>query len=129
MTERERLTTDRELIFLREAITLNSRTKDDLRRAYNRIFDRLQKYEVGDEIGMLLRLPCKVGDKVYEVIYDCVPKKWQITEDTIAEVGTKGFFVNWDGSYEFMPYSEIGKTVFLTREEAEKALKEREENA
>lgn len=71
--------------------------------------------------------PCKIGDKLYTVIYDNVPKKWYIAEDNISEVGKKGLSISLDaGFFDYIPYSEIGKDYFLNREEAEKALEEME---
>ena len=62
--------------------------------------------------------PCKVGDVVY-VITDC-------TGDMRRTV--TGFTQNSILSYAMtLPMNKIGKTVFLTREEAEKALAERNE--
>ena len=56
------------------------------------------------------------------------------TVQFITEIGTYGFWVG-ESPREFAPdyddffhWYELGKTVFLTREEAEQALKEREEN-
>lgn len=67
MTDGERLTTDKRKIFARESLTIMSMNKDELRKHYNEIFDRLQEYEVAEEQGQLIRPPCKVGDVVYFV--------------------------------------------------------------
>lgn len=87
---------------------------------------RLKEYEDAEEQGRLLKLPCKVGDTVYA-----------ITRKVISEFTVEHFdlydseiFVSWrcvkgfTGSFKIdgIPAREIGKTVFLTREEAEKAL-------
>ena len=56
--------------------------------------------------------------------------------ERIFETECSGFWLEQDGGWKvFLDYinadigvSDIGKTVFLTREEAEKALKEREVN-
>ena len=74
--------------------------------------------------------PCKVGDKLYEVIDD---EELFITELTVTEVGTKvvfysGYVPPKDDIHYHIPIDEIGKTYFFTREEAEKALAERSEN-
>ena len=62
--------------------------------------------------------PCKVGQKIYRVYKDKV-WEWQIVvvevyPDEIALV---------DDSDNYIKPEEIGKTVFLTREEAEAKLK------
>ena len=58
--------------------------------------------------------------------------------DTVIEVGTCGFWVNQlsernedylvPDDCDFISWDEIGKSYFLTKEAAEQALKEREEN-
>ena len=67
------------------------------------------------EHGVIV-LPCKVGDTVYQVdaerIYESRVKQIIYDTDNIA-----------------FDERAIGKTVFLTREEAERKLKERESNA
>jgi hypothetical protein len=62
--------------------------------------------------------PCKVGDTVY----------WYNMGGEIAEAKVKmlGFAVRHSKGFEYdVPFDAFGKTVFLTREDAEKALAER----
>lgn len=72
--------------------------------------------------------PCKVGDTVY-ILAGHNGRKYE--KDTC-----EGFYIGYDGVVQVRvrnmkgnhgTYGVIGKTVFLTREDAEKALKEREE--
>ena len=80
-------------------------------------------------------LPCKVGEKIYVVIYDDVIEEWYIAEERVAEVGTRGVFTNAnaepkEGDFLYFPYESCGKQidneyVCYTREEAERALEER----
>lgn len=125
---RERLTTDKTKIFARENITLMSVTKSELRRLYNEIFDRLQEYEVAEETGRIIVPPCKVGDMAYFVIEDTVIGKEYISPERIVDICTKGFYTSGhkdsDENEDLWLWSDIGKTVFLAREEAEQALKE-----
>lgn len=70
--------------------------------------------------------PCKVGDKVYTCEARRV-KEWVITFCGKNSRGEYKMIAADDGfknMLEFWDY-DIGKTVFLTREEAEKALKQR----
>ena len=83
------------------------------------------------EHGIIV-LPCKVGDRVYEVTGR---KTVSVYKVRAIRVELFGLFIEWDIVEGFVWQSlsginagEIGKTVFLTREEAEKALKERENN-
>lgn len=83
--------------------------------------DRLEKLDEADKNGRVVVLPCKIGDVLYRaspsgvvvhrvanMVYRELTSRWYI--DTIPN----------------LPYAseELGKTTFLTREEAEKALKE-----
>lgn len=69
----------------------------------------------------LAELP-RVGDKVYELC-----RINQFGDYKIDESEIKGFIVDTDGTA--FDYELLEKRFFLTREEAEQALKEREENA
>lgn len=60
-------------------------------------------------------LPCKVGDMVYQT--DGIRIYENKIERIIFDTNNIGF-----------DETSIGKSIFLTREEAEKALKERENN-
>lgn len=107
-----------------------------------RIIERLTEYEDAEEQGLLLRLPCKVGDTVfhrkeYAATFTGI-REYQITNIMISQ-NKKG---EWTKKYRAMmlldgktidypinfAFDDIGKTVFLTREEAEKALAEMELN-
>ena len=64
-------------------------------------------------------LPCNVGDTVYW--YNMGGKLVE------AKVHNEKIIAEIDGGLEYdIPHKEIGKTVFLTREEAEKKLREGE---
>ena len=87
--------------------------------------------ELEDKIeqGKLIELPCKVGDIVWVVCGD-------ISQYKVTEFWYDGVFFNFRGENNeyveehkrFRFFDErIGKTVFLTREEAEKRLKELQE--
>jgi hypothetical protein len=95
----------------------------DLETLNNTPISRLVELAEADKDGRLVVLPCKVGDKLYRVFAG------EIFEQ---EVGIMKYFAiqeRWDiETYPFCPCveSSIGKTVFLSREEAEKALQEME---
>lgn len=84
--------------------------------------------------GKLVYLPCKVGDTVYEIVGGIIhPREISqiIIDDDDIYFNWQTVDIIWDiaefGEGEFK-LTDIGKTVFLTREEAEKALKECEKN-
>ena len=79
-----------------------------------------------DKGGRLVVLPCKAGDTVYEVT-----SRKTISEYRVKAIRMELFctFIEWDIVAGFVdksifgvPVDEIGKTVFLAHEEAEKAL-------
>lgn len=92
---------------------------------------KLAEYETLEEQGLLVRLPCKVGDTVYRVN---VGAKQPIIPMTVSEIHFLCYknerAVRFDAiGKEDMGEScyrleDIGRIVFLTREEAEKKLKE-----
>ena len=86
----------------------------------------LKKYQEADKDGRLVVLPCKVGDTLYEVT-----GRKTISEYRVKAIRVELFcvFIEWEIEKGFVWQSlagitqnEIGKTVFLTREEAEAAL-------
>ena len=85
-------------------------------------YGRLRELAEADKDGSLVVLPCNVGDVVYGFY----------GEKTILPMVAKWIETNTDGwciaaqyvpmAPKFYRFSDFGKTVFLTREEAEKAL-------
>ena len=79
---------------------------------------RLAEYEDAEEQGLLLRLPCKVGDTVYEI-----DGEGAIIERHIYDVEYRqtryGTEVSFATATLWFPWKSIGETVFFTREEAE----------
>lgn len=98
--------------------------------------EKLGEYEDLEEQGLLLRLPCKAGDTIYILDRDGQPRRMIMDkpdirchcskEDNLCMVlcdrkntGVCAYRFCNDGS-------DIGKTVFLTKSEAEQKLKEME---
>ena len=67
--------------------------------------------------------PCKVGDTVYEYGYDDGGLFYESLIE-VVESKVEGVFLFCTN--DFYNIDDFGKTVFLTKEEAEQALKERE---
>ena len=87
--------------------------------------DRLRELAEADKDGRCVVLQCKVGDTVWRIVRDGEP---HITRDEVRDM----YFAD-----DMTPCVELvggrvtftekfGKTVFLSREEAEKALREME---
>lgn len=86
--------------------------------------ERAHNLHVADKEGRVVVLPCKVGDKLYRVFAG------EIFEHRVGSMKYFAIQGRWDiETYPFCPCveSSIGKTVFLSREEAEKALQEMED--
>ncbi len=73
----------------------------------HKLVSELKSYRELEEQGKLLKLPCAVGTWVYEVYQFMDEGAWEIDVHKI----------------KLEDLDKIGKTVFLTREEAEAALK------
>lgn len=83
--------------------------------------NELKEYKDAEEQGLLFRLPCKIGDVLYYTT-KCGIKELIVREMRIRKYYTDVFTEDIkDKKYAFTS-REIGKTVFLTREEAEAAL-------
>ena len=116
-----------------------------------KIIERLAEYEDLEEQGLMLRLPLKIGDTVYFLgrkcdkceedycyrcpynlngekrddifVYDMVVKQFRIYNNSVYIVDTDAV---WSSSEISLNIKQFGKTVFLTKEEAENKLKEME---
>ena len=112
---------------------------------------KLAEYEDLEEQGLLLRLPCKVGDTVYflgskcdkceeddcygcpynrngekrddRFVYDMVVEQFRICNNSVYIVDTDAV---WSSSEISLNINQFGNTVFLTKAEAEQKLKEME---
>lgn len=73
-----------------------------------KIAEKLKEYEDAEEQGLLLKLPCPIGTTVYAIYDNKVTKGALIRQSSICFL------------------DDFGKTVFLTKEEAEQKLKEME---
>lgn len=93
------------------------------------LYSRLAELEDKIEDGTLVELPCKVGCTVYEVFVRHNPpfiNESIVEKIVITESGIK-LKLSRNAMYE-TAMSSLGKTVFLTRAEAEAKLKELQEN-
>lgn len=91
-----------------QIIASRGTTYDDLHNIINHLAEKLCEYEDLEEQGKLPKLPCKVGDDVYYILG--IPNKTPCAIDKCT--------------FELSDINKIGKTLFLTREEAEAKLKE-----
>ena len=87
------------------------------------ILQELKEYRDLEEQGLLLKLPCKVDDTLYFVSRNKIIEEFIVLKITYQD---KFIITFRDESNDIGNVSEkyIGKTVFLTKEEAEEKLKE-----
>ena len=65
----------------------------------------------------------KPGDKVYFPLYDdTAPEESEVGTEEVFDVGTKGIYVNYDGEFAEYSYDEVGKSFYLTKQDAQKEL-------
>lgn len=93
-------------------------------------------YEDLEEQGLIVRLPCKVGDIVWELCLcdDGNYKIFPMIVKTVSEYGALrqvkkditiwNIYAESDYTYMYKNFADFGKTVFSTKEEAEKKLEE-----
>ena len=148
----ERLTLDKTIKYIKEVVCKNRKNKEkntivipnsfissaDCAEKYDQVakwLKELKSYKEAEEQGLLVRLPDDLNRVLYQInyrwtecteygdeknkceIYDCKCECDSKKEYYIAEVGFRYIST---GNY----YDRLGKTIFLTREEAEKKLEE-----
>ena len=96
-------------------------TNDDIRAVLKKLAD----YEDLEEHGLLVRLPVKIET---ELLQPCADRKSIIRSivinNTITDDDIYIGIIDERGNERHYSKKSIGKTVFLTREEAEKKLEE-----
>lgn len=109
--------------------------RQELMEKFKEACNRLAELEDKLENGTLIELPCKVGDTVYVLNRANKPQKMILNapdirchcvdEDNLC-MALCSDKKNKICAYRFMnDNSDIGKKVFLTKEDAEKVLEER----
>ena len=98
-----------------------------------KLYKHLAEYEDLEEQGLLLKLPCKVGTVAYLIDHNFVrmerkPIKCIIDEFTVDRYNDCYAVLNGAEKFYMMRrfrainIKQFGETIFLTKEEAEKAL-------
>lgn len=121
----ERLT-ERKPLWIGDEMWLNACEPDD--EEIEAVYHKLRKYENLEEHGRLVKLPCKVGDMVYGINTDRnIVSALKIISVKIYSYAIYFDYQLIDGIYKNIVSfadADIGKTVFLTKSEAEAKLKE-----
>lgn len=86
--------------------------------------EELKSYKEAEEQGLLVRLPCKVGEKLWCIVNGTI-REIRVYRFDMPAFGTTDIVFRYADGFKLERFvGEIGKTVFLTREEAEKKLEE-----
>ena len=94
---------------------------------------RLRELAEADKDGRVVVLPCKVGDTVWIVgavrkLYSAKVRTFFCGHPSAVRGGDDDGHIHMIRTTECdIPMKELGKTVFLTREEAERALEDRKD--
>lgn len=89
-------------------------------------YTRLRELVEADKAGRVVVLPCKVGDGFWTF---CSHPVEQVYSFTVTDISTlNGRTMLNTSRCGVIDARDVGKTVFLTREEAEKALEEQDGN-
>ena len=104
-------------------VIIESAFSDDTSKA-----ERIRELLKADKEGRLVVLPCRQGDELWT--YGNFPQGREVYRFTVSDVSTLNgrTVLNTLGLGTIRP-EDIGKTVFLSREEAEKALRKMEGKA
>ncbi len=84
--------------------------------------------KIGDTVYIIVASPCKIGDALCisnRIIYACTTpevNRYEITEEKICKICIEESEIKIKSKRLARGVSDFGKTVFFTREDAEKAL-------
>ena len=92
--------------------------------------DRLKELVEADRDGRCVVLPCKIGDTVYDILMGKITEKTIISIPFLMSKSVNHLClqaINNRDALTTIETENLGKTVFLTREEAEAALERMKE--
>ncbi len=112
----------------------------------SKVLTKLAAYEDAEEQGRMIIFPCNKGDKIYEFYRKCAECRLEAGETPEDIISTRRvLYFEYDGDEAYIyasqalpvrlfnndepfciPVSEMGKTVFLSYEEAKAKLTEME---
>lgn len=106
---------------------------DAVIKANRTMAEKLAEYMNADQEGLLLKLPCAIGTKVYQISWcdemvdgERCPYQCNSTQrDHVFKTDCIKFCGIDECKFSLRMLDRIGETVFLTREEAQKKLEEK----
>lgn len=87
------------------------------------VYRKLKDYEDLEEQGRLIKLPCKIGTEVYNTTWWDDAQEKVVVKGKIYYRAVRKHKVT-KSTFGYFDIGEFGKTVFLTKSEAEAKLKE-----
>lgn len=102
-------------------------TKFTCRGLLQKAYETVKWYEEMEEKGKIHITSLSLGQEVYLVDDSSVVDKYRVVEMSIDSMDIVYISVAKNGRFNFFGEEEISITVFLTKEAAEKALKEMED--
>ena len=128
---------ERELVVFTQGEYIDTIPAEMAHEDIRKVLRKLAEYEDAEEQGLLLRLPCKVGDDIYaipsEVNYRLNKSLGAKGLNAICrqvvdhiEFNSYGYLVSTNEGMTVHRQEAFGETWFLTRNEAEQKLKEME---
>lgn len=84
--------------------------------------EELERYKIAEQQGLLVKLPCKIGDAIYRMTPETLVP---ITRDIIMQITICDGLILLHGEViSEIDAAEIGETAFHSMEEADRKLKE-----
>ena len=123
-------TKERDLVVFTHGEYIDTILAEMVHEDMRKVLRILAKYEDLEEQGLMLRLPCKIGDTIYEVSYE--NREFVIKEHIVKEFIYRAYRfprieIYCENENGFLACNNIGKLdecLFLTQAEAEQKLKE-----
>lgn len=121
-------------MFVKESDVKTYEVEDEIMHTGNAI-RKLSEYEDLEEQGRSLKLPCKLRDIVYDVVF-CDDGKYHVFEMRVCNINPFGdvrkgkvwnIYLEDDYTKAYRSFYDFGNTVFFTQEEAEEALQKMKE--
>ena len=88
--------------------------------------EELKEYRRLEKEGLIFKLPCKEGDTVYTInsYIDCCNEECKLTKEECDECSDyKRFYFVKETKFQIQMIAQLGRVLFLTKEEAEQKLR------
>ena len=124
----ERLTLDEIIKLVNEAaVQMEIDNCKECSENYKKIaeyLEELKSYKEAEEQGLLVRLPCKIGEKLWCIVNSAI-RELRVHHFDMPAFGTTDIVFRYADGFKLERFvGTLGETVFLTREKAEKKLEE-----